>query len=295
MFPDQIETEIFLQDKSIDVLASLGSGFVLLIEDKTGTRDHSGQLKRYYDHVINGQTKLKQVHKDHVFPIYLKTGNLSKREQDSIEKATTNGPRSYKIFERVDFLRVLKSYTGSHPILVDFRDHLQCKEKLTKSFCAWKDGEQATWAPESWEGFFRYLEDQDKLTEGSWWRVPNSSGLITYWWNYIPKEGDKEPQVFLQIEAKPNTEDHKLCFKIRKAPENRNLQKELKLCWRDRIKQAGADKVDTSSEMRTGKVMNLVHWKGEWMEFSNGTIDIGRTVDNLVAAQEILCKAAQLK
>ncbi len=44
------KTEIYQQDHSIDVLARINSEkkeYILLVEDKTGTKDHSGQLQRY--------------------------------------------------------------------------------------------------------------------------------------------------------------------------------------------------------------------------------------------------------
>ena len=55
------KTEIHQQDHGIDVLARVTTDqeeYVLLIEDKTDTEDHSQQLQRYYDGVCNGETSL---------------------------------------------------------------------------------------------------------------------------------------------------------------------------------------------------------------------------------------------
>ena len=54
---EDVETEIHPQDRRIDVLARINRKHVLLIEDKTVTKDHSEQLSRYYDDVVKGGTQ----------------------------------------------------------------------------------------------------------------------------------------------------------------------------------------------------------------------------------------------
>ena len=72
-------TSIYQQDKGIDVLALVedqDKRHVLLIEDKTHTGEHCGQLQRYLDHVRNGETSVGKEREnwDLLHPIYLKTG-----------------------------------------------------------------------------------------------------------------------------------------------------------------------------------------------------------------------------
>ena len=92
--------EIRQQDKSIDVLARINyhndRQQVLLIEDKTSTGDHSGQLKRYYDAVVEGKTGLGEVSEETLYPIFFKTGNQSRAEEKRIEESVETG-RSYKV------------------------------------------------------------------------------------------------------------------------------------------------------------------------------------------------------
>ena len=90
-----IETiEIHPQEKHIDVLARINGKHVLLIEDKTNSRDHSGQLKRYYDLVEGGHTRLGKIAAEDIYPIYFKTGNQSLWDDQRIEnKIEIEGPQ----------------------------------------------------------------------------------------------------------------------------------------------------------------------------------------------------------
>ena len=72
---DEFGTKILRQERSIDVLARIDGEHVLLIEDKTGTKDHGKQLQRYYDDVLGGGTKFGKVPERYLHPVYLKTGN----------------------------------------------------------------------------------------------------------------------------------------------------------------------------------------------------------------------------
>ena len=288
--PKRIEATIYQQDKSIDVLATLGTDHVLLIEDKTGTKDHGDQLKRYYEHVIRGRTRLKGVSKDKVFPIYLKTGNQSRQKDRKIEGATEGFYRPYRVFNRSEFLDVLRSYQGNHQALIDYRDYLECRERRTHGFREWKKEKRAQWSWESWEGFYQYLEDT--LGVGNWSYVANpSGGFIGFWWNFIRVNGNGGPQIYLQLEADLKKNRHLLCFKVCDAPKPR--RRELKSKWYKRIREAGGGKVKRPRVMRSGGSMTVGHWEGEWLAFSsNGKIDLPGTVANLNEAKCILRSAA---
>ena len=290
--PEQIETTIYQQDKSIDVLARLSPNHVLLIEDKTGTKDHGGQLRRYYEHVINGRTKLGNVSEESVYPIYLKTGNQPRCKDRQIEQATEGFYRPYRVFRRNDFLDVLRAYRGTHHALLEFRDYLERRKSTTKSFSHWKKDERSEWSWKSWEGFYQYLEDA--LGAGDWSYVPNpSGGFLGFWWNFIRVNGNGGPQIYLQLEADLRNKCHLLCFKVCDAVKER--QHELKRNWNERILEAGGGRVERPSVMRAGKTMTVGHWKGEWLAFSNGTIDLPGTVANLNTAEQILRSAASLQ
>ena len=288
--PAEVKTTIYKQEKSIDVLARVSPDHVLLIEDKTGTSDHGDQLRRYYDHVINGDTQLGNVSKEKVYPIYLKTGNQSRSKDRQIEENPENFyKRPYKVFSRNDFLAVLREYKGNHHALQDFRDYLKRWESRTNSFKGWKEDKRSEWSWESWEGFYRYLEDE--LRTGDWDYVSNpSGGFLGFWWNNIHPNGDRESEIYLVLEADLTNNRHLLCFKVH-APEER--RQELKWKWHERILEAGGERVMKPRVMRVGWAMTVGLWNGEWLAFSNGAIDCPGTVANLRVAEEILRSAAE--
>ena len=289
--PERIDTTICRQEKGIDVLAVLGANHVLLIEDKTGTKDHGNQLKRYYEHVTKGRTRLGEVREETVFPIYLKTGNQSRSKDKKIEGANEGYYRPYRVFNRGEFLGVLRQYEGNHPILKDYRDYLERWENSTNSFRNWKQEERPQWSWASWEGFYRYLECNLDVRDWSYVANP-SGGFLGLWWNYIRVNGDGGPQIYLQLEASPKKKRHLLCFKVNNTP--KASRREARLTWHKRIGEAGGDRVERPRVMRSGWTMTVGHWKGEWLAFdSNGEIDLPGTVANLKAAEQILRIAAE--
>lgn len=76
----------------------------------------------------------------------------------------------------------MKKYSGSHPILVDFREYLRGIEERTESYRKWtreenKDDKLA------WEGLYRRLEyelregiNEDQYQWMGWGDVSNPSG-----------------------------------------------------------------------------------------------------------------------
>ena len=287
--PEEIATEIHQQDKSIDVLARINGKQVLLIEDKTGTGDHSGQLKRYYDHVAGGDTKklLGKTAPEDIYPIYFKTGNQSLADDRRIER-TIEGVNGYRVFNRENFLKVLNGHEGNNPILMDYRQYLQDVEDDTNGYKEWKKDSSKSW--HAWEGFFRCLECElgieDDVEDAPWGYVHNQSGgFLGFWWW---PSGDSA--VYLQIEG-----EEKLCFKVYAKGESKEEKTRLKWDWHDRIMQAGnrqKQQVDRPQRMSIGGHMTVGIWKGEWLAFKDGKLDIPGTVKNLKRAESVLKAAA---
>ena len=167
--PQHLEKKpkVWTQDSNIDVLARIGD-YVLLVEDKTGTKDHSGQLNRYYKKVLEGSTQAGKVDNGNILPIYLKTGNQSFFDHLRIEHSSSHEidldagkiyPTPYKIFDRREFLNVVEPYYNkTHPMLDDFSDYLKCLDNDTHSYKKWRENEQWEENSWSWQGFFRELE-----------------------------------------------------------------------------------------------------------------------------------------
>ena len=73
--------EIYRQEQHIDVLARVNNEHVLLIEDKTDTKDRGNQLEKCYQAVVRGKTRLGKVDDSLLHPIYLQTGNQPSRRR----------------------------------------------------------------------------------------------------------------------------------------------------------------------------------------------------------------------
>ena len=291
------EIKIRQQDHGIDVLTRI-NGQVLLIEDKTSTSDHSKQLKRYYDAVVGGKTALGKVLEKDLFPIFLKTGNQSLAEEKGIEESMETG-RSYKVFNRKEFLeKALNHYKGSNPILTDFRAYLQEWEDDANSFKDWKKEERTKWSWKAWEGFFRYLEADEKLVNCEGWHyVPNQQGGFRgLWWSANKIE---EGAIYLQLEIVPGKpEEQKLCFKVRvDNKENWSVARNKwhKWCMAAVAEVAGIE-ATKPKRFGAGKHMTVTQWgkegeRGTWLAYSDGRLDKEATVANLKKAEAVLAKA----
>ena len=276
------KTEIYQQDHSIDVLARINSEkkeYILLVEDKTGTKDHSGQLQRYYDAVKEGLTSLSKVDDRNLYALYLKTGNQPKCKDTEIETKSC-----YKVFHRHEFLSsVLNKYRGSNPILTDFRDYLGQKEDDTNSFKNWQKEKIGCWSWASWEGFFQCLEE--KLGHGDWGYVPNpAGGFLGFYWHWLANCN-------LQLEIHPgNKEKQFLCFKVYAGKSDE--RNDLKWKWHQKICETGGESVQRPNVMRAGSFMTVAQWKGDWLAFhGDGRFHIEKTVENLKAAEKVLERA----
>ena len=224
--------EIHRQALGIDVLARINdesAAHVLLIEDKTDTHDHSGQLDRYYREVTSrpNPKMLGEVTPSEMRPIYLKTGNQSRAQHRAIENNT-----QFRVFTRREFLHVLNIYRGTHPVMTDFREHLQRREDEFNSFKQWKqDADRTGWSRGAWEGFYRHLEIAMELEaeEPPWGFVPNrSGGFLGFWWHW-KSVATAEDSLYLQLEVMPgNPDKQKLCFKVEAGSPDRSVLRELK-------------------------------------------------------------------
>lgn len=286
--------EIHRQALGIDVLARIrdeSAGHVLLIEDKTDTHDHSGQLERYYGEVTSRPTVLGEISLSEVRPVYLKTGNQSRAQDHAIENNTR-----FRVFSRRDFLDVLNTYRGTHPIVTDFQKHLQRREDEFNSFEQWKhDHDRKNWSRGAWEGFYRRLEDELQLTgeQPPWGNVSNpSGGFLGFWWHW--KSVADTDDLYLQLEVSPgNPDKQKLCFKVETSAD-KSAFPELKQKYCRLVLGTGQGQVERPHRMRSGQTMTVAVWNGEWLAFNtNGSLDIDGTVMNLKRAEQIVCDASR--
>ncbi len=275
------------------MLARINGRHVLLIEDKTVTSDGDAKdkLRRYYDCVCDGKTGFGQVARDDIYPIYVKTGNYPRAERQKVEKAVDPRPRGYKVFDRRDFLGVLKDYRGMNVILVDYRGYLQCWEDDTESYRNWQAGGSEQWSWGSWEGFYGCLEDA-LGGDGEWGYVPPPGGFLGFWWGGSSKlPGGAE--AYLQLEVVPGGKRN-LCFKIR-VEKGKKVPGDSTQGLREAILAVGGGRVKKPPKLKGGgRTMTVAVWANEWISFGrNGKIDPKRTVENLREAEGVLAKAVR--
>lgn len=126
------------QLENVDIVAFVGDGHVVLIEDKVDSKQHSNQLRRY-PKVIGERRHLTPVR------VYVTTG-----DQDDLHNVRDAG---WAVMRRIDLLNLLRAVRSENAILTDFRDHLERIERAVGSFLTKPPG---SWGrcDDAWKGLF---------------------------------------------------------------------------------------------------------------------------------------------
>jgi hypothetical protein len=175
--------ETWRQWNHIDILSEVNGDFVIVIEDKINTAEHSKQLERYKEIATE---HYKDNNKKLVF-IYLKTGNES--------SATLKGvvEKGFAVIDRKAVLNIFNQRRIDNHIFIEFKEHLTEIENQTNSF-GMLENITSWW--KAAEGFFMAL--QDKLQDGDWRYVPNQTGGFLGFWYYWT--GTEDYSLYIQIE-----------------------------------------------------------------------------------------------
>ncbi len=165
--PDFERIEVERQYKRIDVVILVDDRWVIAIEDKVETEEHSEQLERYLEIIKRDFPSRTPV------PVYLKT-----HDQGSYAGVSSAG---WKTYLRPKLLSLLERGLSSgiqDAIFVDFARHLRDIEEEVMSY-KWLPLDE--WTPGSWKGF--YLAVQEKFPDSIWNLVPNPREhfLACYW------------------------------------------------------------------------------------------------------------------
>lgn len=207
--PDFNETiskvEAGRQWENIDVWAEVNDKYLIIIEDKTHSNQHSNQLVRYKE---TSEKWCENNNYEKPVCIYLKTGNESQTSLNNIQN------QGFSIFSRIDFISLLNQFKETtNNIFVDFYERLTRIEKSNNEFeiKILKD-----WNGNDWQGFFQFLEKEIYV---DWGYVNNPNG--GFWnavlnWDYW----DGYP-AYIQLE------EGKLCFKISTDPEEVELPEDM--------------------------------------------------------------------
>lgn len=280
-FDEKIEiVEAGRQWENIDVWAEVNNKYLIIIEDKTFTGQHSGQLTKYRtiaENWCNEQTPK-------YYPpicIYLKTGNES---QQSLDRVTKEG---FKLFNRQELITLLEIHNNiTNDIFNDFMTRLVKLEKINND---WENKIIDHWNGNDWQGFFQYLEREIKIV--GWSFVNNPAG--GFWnavlnWDYW----DDGYPVYLQ------TEEFKLCFKISTDPDEvdmpenisrgqiRNKMSELIL---RSAKNKSIDTIRRPDKFGSGKYMTVAIVDCEnWLGSKSEIIDKKKVASRLLFYKDFL-------
>ena len=260
--------KIIKQRYHIDILCVVDDDKVILIEDKTNTKNHSNQLEEY----LNKLTK--DFDRDKIFPVYLKTGDQS--DYYSIKKA------GYKLFLRPDFLKLLNygiQQGVNNSIYLDFNDHLSRIEKAVQSY---KLLPVSKWHTDSWKGF--YSELQGKLKAGNWDYVPQKNGgFLGYWWYWKRnKYNDTEYEYYLQLEH------GKFCFKL--YPFKKENARQIRDYYRSKLyPKAKEHGIEIYQNGRIGRWMTVAALRNPYIQTdNNGMLDMEKTITMIEKIQNMI-------
>ncbi|MGE6327147.1 PD-(D/E)XK nuclease family protein [Psychrobacter pacificensis] len=183
------------QVNNIDVLCIINDTYCVLIEDKVGSIQHSNQLVRYKQFMINDHKVTFA--EDKIIPIYLQT-----HDQSNYKAVLKDG---FYPVTRKDLLNIFDSEKNAalqeSDIYIDYLNYLQSIEEAVQSF---KSKSVNKWKKRAWIGFFQHL--QSYLGEGNWKYVANKSGGFMGFWAFKQVVGDIAVYLLL--------EQDKVCFKV---------------------------------------------------------------------------------
>lgn len=271
-FNDEIaKIEAGRQWENIDIWITVNDKYLIIIEDKTYTGEHSGQLKRYKD------TADKWCRENNYNPpicIYLKTGNESLARRNKVEN------EGYSIIDRKAFLEILGSERIENEIYSDFLANL---EFIDKAFDSWKTKKIGTWDYTDWQGFFHVLDGKIHLID--WYHVPNPSG--GFWNACVNWKYREDIPFFIQLE------ESKLVFKISTHPEDidtdrllRTSRGEIRNKMHEFIEEkARSEKyseITKPDRFGTGNHMAVAVVKKEyWLGNDDDFVDIDKVISNI--------------
>jgi hypothetical protein len=272
-----VTVKVHRQLMRADVVAEVGGGIVILIEDKVHAGLHGDQLIRY-------RRKMEErFHGKTIVPVFLKTGDQSSYLE--VEEA------GYQLLLRDQLLGLLQPWKGrtSNSIFLDFLENLERREAQVQSYGT-KPVSIWTGEWEPWIGFYKRLQ-LDLSSDIQWDYVANASGgFLGAWWHFKPWVDPGTGighRVYLQIEQGP------LCFKIEAAEADRAA---LRVSWHRQLtataREMGTD-VPRPPRMGSGAYMTVgrIELKDWIAQHPDGFLDLPRTLEKLRHSASVLDRA----
>lgn len=276
-FPEVLTSvEVIRQKDRIDVLCIINDEIAIIVEDKTGSKQHSDQLARYKHHVRDKRGYAP----DKILATYIQTGDQS--DYSEVKK------EGYSVLERCDILQCLESSDGrlarmKSDILEDFALHLRAIEDSVRSY---QQLPLDSWTDNSWKGFYAAL--QLALGQGGWGYVPNpKGGFWGFWWQFA---GNDSQQSYLQIEKE------RLCFKIfvKEASQRRVLREKWHALIVAECSRHGL-RVRRPGRFGNGTYMTVAILDQEFRAVDHsGALDMDGTLNTLSMVQGVLRDCEQV-
>jgi hypothetical protein len=256
------------QWKDIDIVTIVNNKYFIVIEDKTNTKQHSGQLERYK---VQAEQWCKEKNYQLVC-IYLKTGNESEQSLSSVTE------KGYKLFNRKEFIDLLNSYTIDSDIFNDFKNRLVKIEQLNNE---WETKTIKDWKKNDWQGFFQYLEKEIDIIDwgyvnnpnGGFWKAMLNWGACGIYPLYLQVQ---ESRLHFKISTDP--QDVKLPEGVYQGP----LRDKITQILLETAKKFGINELQKPPYPRAGKHMTVAiidekYWLGE----PDSKIDKEKVIANL--------------
>lgn len=241
-------TAIKKQYRNIDVLIEVNEKYNIIIEDKTFTSQHSDQINRYKQALVDENKK-------NIICVYYKIVEEHFKEEGVIN------------ITRNDILNILTKYNTGDKIIEDYTNYLKW---IDEDVNAYKNASIQDWKlkyPNAYRGFFTYLINEqiiDSERVGGWSYINNpSGGLWGLWWYYIDYKlmensglyKEYIEDLYLQIS------DNQITVKISKpkniSPENLEILKDIRWSLYNYFKNNLPDSLFNKNRFTQGKYMTV--------------------------------------
>lgn len=260
------------QRENIDVWAEINDTHLLIIEDKTGSGQHSGQLERYRK-AAQEWCKEKGLS---LTCVYLKT------QSDSAVRIAEVEAQNFAVYSRARFLALLDSHSVENAIYQDFRDRLTNFEALEGEFFEKLIGE---WTEHDWKGFYQAVERRRPIAD---WVYVNRIG-DPFWALVLNFPYCQGYPLYMQIEQGP------LTFKVGDVDyedgrsDVRGRYHEILMERRDE-----APGLERPDRFGSGYYMTLARVPAEvWLGAPDSRIDVAAVVERLNAYEAWLMRVIQ--
>jgi len=267
----EVERQLFGVIDVVIKVYTTNKNYLIIIEDKIHSSEHSNQLARYSSLARNS----KHHQELELLCLFVKTG-----DQASYASAKKYG---YSLFLRSDFLslfKVIESFDGTNDILEDFKTNIISSENSINSF---EKLSIQKWHWDSWKGFYMFLQKSINLTD--WRYVANpTGGFLGAWWHFLTW---KNFNVYLQIEQ------GNLCFKIGEVYKNDCNQGSVRNEWHSVVikeaKKRGFSEIKRPNRFGSGTYMTIaIVERKDWLGSDDSILDKKQVIETLLKYEVFL-------